>query len=740
MPLQEIEQRIKLTVDANAPGLKGIQKQLAAFQKQNAKLVKVYQKLAKEFVKREKSVRKSIKLDASMMKGQARLAAQMDKATSRIKKQRMETNRAVSANNRFGLSLRGLAGIAATIGLTRRFSEGARRDIESALVASPKIFQRVNPVAGIADDKIVEAVTKVLGSAPSLRFGASDSQIQGIVKALENNRGFIDKVPKLLTDFIGTLETSNRGAFLDAINSSGLKAAVERFGNNLASVDIATSLSNLAETQQRANAGTLPPILETTVKLNEAFESLDSVVRDITKTIATVVLPLLRKFTALDPKSQRNLILGAGAAGVVGSLGVGKLITNSIGKAVATATGASAGASTGAATGSGLLAGIGGGLALAAPLVAGEEILRRSLNKTSDDLQRLLNEGPNRLADLARSSPADTERDRLVKRRRKLEATLAGFRPAGTESNFLLGQVPSGQFTSQQQEQIKSIRDSIRTVQLQIKTVGGATRTQKENTEAVKQAIKVNKQAPKLRPKAPTLTDAQERAIALDATRLPSQLGSSELATLRAQRATAQIGPFGSIGSFGETVRLSEGIDRQISILQEQAKLMMDGTNQGRINANLVIAGIENLKAEQKSNTQQLVNSFLNSSIQQAFGSIGRFEKIIINSQKNLGLGLRSGSLGLPGLDPRIERSIVGSVDPIRMPRQSITPQQVLRASKGSSFSGVGNDPAKLLMDTADNMRRGAKNLERAATGMTDVVDNQLTTEYASNRLGSVMP
>lgn len=744
-------------------------KQVHKLNKQLLKSNQATLKQAKAVQLANKSTIDALKRNNALIQGKVRLQAKTIQLTQRLRDQRREMERNTRAGRGFALSLRNIGIAGAAYAGARRFGDSISRQLDAAVIGGPDILKRIGPLpsGGIAGDKLLASIGKIVSESQTLRFSASDTELQGITKAVNDIRGIgTERASGLISDFVGTLEPQLQRAFAGAVNQSGLKSALGQF-QNLGNVDLATSIANAIEFKTQSEQGKLDPILEAAKVANQSLQELDKAFIDVANSLTKTVLPALQKFNDLSSSTKSGLVVGGAVTALVGSSalripGVGKgIVTGSkfAGKGIARGgrglvglggrglSGVQGLAARGVgAAGSGLtalngigltgaagVAGVATGVGIPAIIAAG--LIRQESERASRDFQSVLDSmgGSNGLDALARGTPRDSERNKLKADKRKLEAILGGIRPAGTTGSLLLGQVPSGEYTAEQEKQIAKLRESIRAIQDQIRTIDSAKTKQSQQTEAIAESVQAVKN---LSGTTNELTDLQRRAVKLEELQLPRELQSSVTALARQQKDLASIGPFQTLGAFSEIQAVNQSLQKEIEVLNKILALQDESTTRGQIQANELRTQIVGLRTEQKSNLRSLQTAFLDSALSQAFGANGHFSKIVLNQERALGIQLRK---GLVGVDPFIRQKLAGNIDPNRAPAHSVRGLDVLRMAQPSPskkqirVSSQQPDMGTLLRSTAKAFGKAA-----------DLIDQDspmgVETEYQQNRLGSVNP
>jgi hypothetical protein len=181
-----------------------------------------------------------------------------------------------------------------------------------------------------------------------------------------------------------------------------------------------------------------------------------------------------------------------------------------------------------------------------------------------------------------------------------------------------------------------------------------------------------------------------------------AELGAAEQASLtqlrRYELQAAQMTPLGPIGALSELNTLQKQIRDEIQALQVVLQNTYEGDEKGRIQANGIRSEIASLRVEEKQHAMALNSAILDSVLQAAMGSVGRFEKIIITRDQNLARGLQMGIINAPA-------PFVGSIGPSHN-RQPIHIQDVLGLDQGS-----------LDKATSESSQQGASRKKSVVTG-----------------------
>ncbi|RJR13735.1 hypothetical protein C4585_01605 [Candidatus Parcubacteria bacterium] len=716
------------------------------YEKISEKASKQVNNLMKALLKNNKGLLDAAKRENTLIQSKSRLQAKTIQLTNRLRDQRIELERGDKAAHRFGLSLRtlGLAGLG--YAAFRRFSESVTRQLDSATVG-PDILKRIGPLPmnSVAADRLLEPISKVLASSASLRYGATDQQLQGLTKAINSIRGIgVERAGNLVSDFVTSLEPIQKRAFLSAIQASGLDKALTQF-SNLQNVDVATSLKNAIEFQQQSQSGKLDPILSAAQAANESLQELDKAFIDVANEITRTVLPALRGFNSLSP-SMKTGLTGAGLVGA-GLVGTNALAIPALRKGLA--KGVSLGsrpliAGGSAVVGAGLSAGgralnfirgglaVGGraipagGVAIAAAMTARDYGRLYGESKgLAADRQRALqavygeSSGAARLGQIARlkRQTATTQVEKKVAERLRMDSLIVG-----SPSDF---------------KGLARLREQRQAVNVEIQQLRARATAEKGTINVIHSLRKAFQIAGKeiqsfsRKTKSLPLPELQQRAMQLEELQLPTELRSTISAIKRQEKAFAEIGPMGPIGAFGEMRVLNDSIREEIDLLNKQYDLQDRSTTQGQIEANKLLLSIRSLETEVKSNLRNFQQAILDNSIQQALGA-GSFTKILLTSEQNL---MRALQAGVGPEDPELRRRIYGNIDPTLPSRMPIRAMDVLglatQPKKRIAVSTQQPDLKTLLMSTAKAFNQAAKLL---------TANEQELFEPDQNRLLHVQP
>jgi len=745
-------------------------KQVHKLTKQVLKSQQATIKQAKAMNMANKSTIDALKRNNALIQSKVRLQAKTVALTNRLRNQRRELDKSARAGRGFSLSLRGIATGTAAILAIRKATELADQKISASILGGVDIGKRIQSILpkGLSQGAALQSINKVLQEQIGLRFGASDEQLKAVAQITKQTKNIgIDNASQLIGQFVGSLEQPDVGKFLGAVNQDGVRAALTEFAN-LQNVGVASQLRNALDLVKSAEQGKVDPVTEAALKLKGTMDQLNAEFEKLATTGAKALNVALAGFNKVPeglklPALGAAAVLGAGGgsllastlAGVGGAVGLGvtgralksgkRLISRVpgalqsgagvVGRGLQGAKGLAVRglglAGRGLALGSGIgltgaagIAGAATGVGL--PAIIGAGLIRRESERAARDFQSVLDSfgGTSGLDALARGTSTSTKRDQLKKERRKLESILSGITPGGTTGSLLLGQVPSGEFTKEQKNQIEKLRESIRSIQDQTRILDAAKMRQDSNTKAVVDATKsVQGLSISAKNSGDRLADLQQQAVRQQALQLPRELQASITALARQQKSFAEQTPFGVLSAFSEIQAVNASLQKETEVLQEILALQDQTTTTGKIQALQLRTQIVGLRTESRSNLRSLQQAFIDNALSQA-SQAGRFEKIIINQNKNLGIGLRKNLIGLPSF---IKNRIAGSIDPNVQPNMPIRAFDVLKLAqpqpqqprrKQIRVPSQQPDMSTLLRSTAKAFNKAANVISRQ-----DVID-----------------
>jgi len=125
---------------------------------------------------------------------------------------------------------------------------------------------------------------------------------------------------------------------------------------------------------------------------------------------------------------------------------------------------------------------------------------------------------------------------------------------------------------------------------------------------------------------------------------LDNAIKAGEVALRQQEYERQKMSILGPLGSQKELNSVIEAINEQIEVLEKILGQTDTSTKQGIIDSNSIKLEISKLRTEEKSLRKELLDAFLSQIVATALGA-GKFEKILISSNKNLAEALRIGAV-----------------------------------------------------------------------------------------------
>lgn len=673
---------------------------MSRYQKTVARVTEAYASLSKAF---------SSKLQAG--KSWNDTVAKMNQHLTANARYTRDASRAQSA---FGASIvKWATAAAAALSLYRRTVDLVQTRMHGALTLGPGMIARLPGM----DTNQMRLLGGIVGKSPALRFGATTGQLGAIVSMEKVMKPFGEAGREMIGDYLKTFGDDSRRMFqfLDTVASRGLDSALKRFVSNQNIMET-VSLQNALQMKQEEKAGSLDPVLKSTMEVTAAMEQLDAALDKAIESGIKALEPALtgladkatRAADALSKMSPGNQALAVGAAATLPWTlpwlvkGAGKLIGGgAVGAAGAAAGGGGMaiptivgfGAPGGVAAAGGLAAGW-----LALPLiegvVGGAAIGYQSYRLHQE--RQLLAERQAEVGGMqgawARSvgkMPTDTARQKLLVERQKLMLAISSTGAQGEQTGFwhtVRGAFGLGgdQYSNETLQRIEGYRAKVRDINAQIaqldqqhKTAAGSgsssfsrlLETAKEYAQKGLGAIKEgwNKVLDKA-------GEAREAQIKANAAAMPqatlsaaTRASMTQVSRMEMELASQMIPGLGRLGAVPQMNAFLRDVDKQIEALQHKLSLIVENTDASKIEANGIRSEIIALQMEAVQTRHSLIQAVLDSSIQAAFSS-GRFSKTIITKDYGILRGMKKGMVA-----PNIEASgILGKrgwsdVEPYRL-------------------------------------------------------------------------
>lgn len=745
--------------------LKGKNKLQNIISKSQRDQMKVISKAAKQ---REKQLKRETRLVQKNFKQQLRLETKLNRTRERL------ARKSRSGRGRGGFSLPqlgvGLAGLGLGVAAIRQIKDIADSRRSLAVSGGLSSLQNVKQFIGkdiavISGAKLVDQflqqspTTLALGRDPLITKGLLrlQDELSGVGTDLANqiilglSSSFRD--PKRLKGFLGAISSGKDiEQTLRQFQTQNNVTETLRALNALGVTNLPTTGDDILDIQRE--------LVKTTEKLKAEFERFSSTVaKDMVGSIKQLTEKLGKILEFLGGLSTKEFAIGAGVA----AIGTGALAFG--GSAIARA-----GLKLAVRGGGALLpAGLAGAAAVAAPIAIGGAIAIHKTNQTKQSLREALSANERQSLGLRRldESALRLERDGhpLRAKRTRIERQITAISPAKTESSFLFGNQLTGEFTPQQNRQLaklnkqrSAIQNDIDSLQTREQIETKVIQSKRKEIKSVEDATKsVNNFAEKLK-KAPVTETKIDRDLSLLFKRADLEINAIESQSQTALRRTeleiAKIGPFGILQAGQEASKFLDQLQSQEAVLREILGTLDLSTREGRIHGNQLLLQVRNLQREEKELRRSLVTAFLDQSLSQALGA-GRFSKILVTSDQNVGIGLRQGVFGLP---KDIRKQLLGSVDP-KLPK--VQPRTALEVLQGRSPFDI-----RKLTPKMSNKRQSQKTRKSNLSGSTSGdslinignelkkvgqqiktenqdVDNKLNepiTTYAGNRLINVQP
>jgi len=679
--LPDINQTIKLTIET------ALGKSADASTKQLAKMNKLLARQEKTFSKISKS---SLKAYEKMMKGanksQERINKTFTKTISSLSRQNLKLKQNTQSMRRMrqesqglSLSLGKIAAIFATfkigqllgdLGATRlqsrRFQSPTTRAFFAAQKNSQKLQETANAFAAQspANQFLLNSRTALEGFAKInqklLATGVGEETSRGVF--LEATKSFVD--PKRQEAFLNALGTGKISDVLNKFDSRNQAAAFDQLRNIFASTGTEvgkTAVDKAAEELNKSKnalktafidlaesiTGTLQPAINALSGLVQRHPTSSIVGGTIVGTGATILggrfaLGKAKSFlaargaqAAASTAQALPSVAGFGAHPSVQAAGL-KSVVKSAGKSFAFRAGAQVGR-----LGSRLIPGVGAGLTAMDIYAIGGETLRLRSDR-EQARQRVAEEGVRFRSNLSRAGQDQLSADPMTRLRgRLLELTT---KASNTSS----------------EEVLQAMRKQRAEIFKQIAAIEKSTESHKKNSEAAtKNAESTTKQ---------TATTQTNKFAQLISTlpgltiKADQQQLVANIARLQQQR--EQIGLFGALGSQKAVQNTLEKIRQQIVTQSEILKInQIDSSDQGKIQSLRTQEKIEQLRLQEKQTAITFISEMRNQLLGEAFtAGSGKFEKIILSSRLNAGIGQQIGALNLKGPQGFSPGHFIGSI------------------------------------------------------------------------------
>ncbi len=709
----QIEQKIRLIVEENyksagtSKQLETIQKHLRKLEKHLSKYTKLWNTQAKaqkaqlkigaQYLKQQQKLNQSIRKSLQPLKQQVNL----------ISKSRKEMTLATRASQSLGRSLRNIGGMLGVAGLGYLAISRIQKVMDSRLtLAVTGGAQQIKLIKQLTQGRnttsAIDLAAKFQGQSPYSRFALGDQSLKGLVNLQKQMEPIgLDLANDLILGVTKSLEPAKLQQMLKVAAGGNIKQALlgAASGGNVGAV---TSALNALEIGNLAGENKLDPMLQAATefkttgnRLADAFDKLgDNIVKDLLPTIQSLT-SILEKMAGTAGNLSTKELIGYGLGGYLGYKGIkgiGKYTLRNMLQPGGRGMPGSMPSSgrgipntkmlprlgpngypvisplhlpAGGAVGVGLAGGAAAGGVYTA-IKSGqtaytERQALRAIEKTQNDVRLF------KIANQLKST-ADTELSKLKAKRMELDAMISTSAPSG-DMGIKQGWVGKtlgfyGDFPQADSKQIERLRKQRLELHKQIEML--EKQKQKSGTSNVVSGIfdslktgidKVKTSAEKLRTGLDylavkgleqNLRKLQQQAARQEQLQLTANEKTSltQLARLSAQ--IAQTTPLGSIGALPEMRELQNTLETEIGSLRKVLVNIDESTFKGRLEANGIRANIKSLQLEQRQNSLSITRAIQDSLVSQAFNS-GKFEKILINWDKNLGQGLRIGAV-----NPRI--------------------------------------------------------------------------------------
>lgn len=414
--------------------------------------------------------------------------------------------------------------------------------------------------------------------SPTLRFGTGGvGQATGTLA--QSVQGLGESGRELVAQFVESLEPTAQRAFIQAVNSQGVQAAVGQFASGQ-NIEVADSLLNALSLQRESEAGTLDPLIAGAIRTTEAFDRLNAKIEELIALIATKALPVIEALGQFSPSTL--LGVGAGAAGLYAGRGL-------IGRGIGAGAGALANPFGAAAA-----VGIGGALAIDHLT---HDVSLMDQFAAVDAARQAANVQASQLAQIA-SSQADSLRGQ----RQAAEAQLAQYE-SDNERGPIARTLGFDQFSDEAEGHIQSLRDKIRDLSDQI----GRTASVADAATAATQRLNQSEEALSRQ------RESDERLERLRQAAVERAMLSPQLAVAAAQSGLAReqleasfLRPFESI--FAPLTEAQIDLQRTIrSEIEKQTALLSlidTSTDAGKVEAAGIRAQIQSLRNESASQSR----------------------------------------------------------------------------------------------------------------------------------------
>ncbi len=522
---------------------------------------------------------------------------------------------------------------------------------------------------------------------------------------------------------------------------------------------------NIAESIRALNAieigsrGTGDPILEAQKSLVEVNEKLKSEIERLTGTLANDLVPLLKDLTP-TLKSFAEIVGSLSTSEVVGGLAALTLGPSALrlgGKGLLQGAKLAGRGYAGSGIAGGIGTGVASGMVLSAPIILGANMYDDSLTATSEQLQKQLDtQNPLISKLLEQAKKFEAMGDNLRASRTKIDAQLLNMSPAGKQLNVgSFGYVQNAEFTPEQQKQIAKLSEQRKRIQDQI---DGIVDVVKQNQEVVETTKEMNKavetatqEVQKFAQKIDKVSVAQpdallQKALAREHLNLGLNLGQSETELRKLELEIAKTNPFGVLGSGQQVKAVHEALEKENKILNEILSTIDVSTIQGQMDANGIRKAILSNTLEERNNLKSLRDAFLGDALGQA-SQLGRFEAIIMTTEKNTMRALRNGIFN----PPKELQGILGNISHSVVPQQPRTAMQVLMDNELSiDMPSIGGSRSRMSINSQSNDKVHLLNeCSKALKKLADIIgaDDSRLTEYFNesvskryNRLGTINP
>jgi hypothetical protein len=532
----------------------------------------------------------------------------------------------------FGSMIRTTALIAAGWQALSKVREVADLRIHSAMIGGTSLVAQLKGwLANEADQKRALQLTSELFKSPTLRYMPRGQSVPAMAKLSGATTGLGQIGNQAIEAFVKDLDPAMKTAFMEAVNSKGVQAAVTQFrtAQNIPEAD--TLMSALEMSKQRGQ-GTLDPLIDSALKLNEAFERLDAAVIKVAEAFA----PLVTKgagWAANHPYLAGGGSLAATAIGweglKAGVRGIGGLGLRALGFGGAAATGGSAAAETaggmaiptitgfgapgGVAAGAGATAA--GGLTagallpwIAAGLVAGGTMMAGGAYIGSASVQPQLDaanaeaeKNRKRLENVAGANQqSQDEMRRLIGQRQAVTARLAQFEQEHRRSGFTqffaeLG--GGGAYSEADQQTIESMRKEIANLQRQITPMYTGRAGYPQPEPGQKPPAPLDPEGDRMR----AMRQAQEAALnAVNEAQASAGVQRALLDLSRLPTLTVDVAKLPP-----EVNQMNAGIQEQIQKLEDLRKTYDEKDATGRNAIRQIDTQIASLKGDQQKNIRE---------------------------------------------------------------------------------------------------------------------------------------